>query len=45
MNQGVGNLFIRILKERLHDNFIQNWTSELMNPRVPEHNFLSCTIF
>jgi len=31
MNQGVGNvnLFIRILKERLNDNFIQNWNSEL----------------
>ena len=27
MNQGVGNvnLFIRMLKERLNDNFIQNW--------------------
>ena len=32
MNQGVGNvnLFIRILKERLNDNFIQNWNSELI---------------
>ena len=31
MNQGVGNvnLFIRMLKERLNDNFIQNWNSEL----------------
>ena len=31
MNQGVGSvdLFIRILKERLNDNFIQNWNSEL----------------
>jgi len=31
MNQGVGNvnLFIHILKERLNDNFIQNWNSEL----------------
>ena len=32
MNQGVGNvnLFIRILNERLNDNFIQNWNSELI---------------
>ena len=32
MNQGVGNvnLLIRILKERLNDNFIQNWNSELI---------------
>ena len=39
MNQGVGNvnLFIRIIKERLNDNFIQNWNSELKDFRVPEH--------
>ena len=32
MNQGVGNvnLFIRILKERLNDNVLQNWNSELI---------------
>jgi len=32
MNQGVGNvnLFIRILKERLNDNVVQNWNSELI---------------
>jgi len=32
VNQGVGNvnLFIRILKERLNDNFIQKWNSELV---------------
>jgi len=32
MNQGVGNvnLFIRILKERFIDNFLQNWNSELI---------------
>ena len=32
MNQGFGNvnLFIHILKERLNDNFIQNWNSELI---------------
>ena len=32
MNQGVGNVnwFIRILKERLNDNFIHTWNSELI---------------
>jgi len=32
MNQGVENVnwFIRILKERLNDNFIHTWNSELI---------------
>ena len=41
MNQGVGNVnfFIRILKERLNDNFKQNWNSEFIESRVPEHMY------
>ena len=44
MNQGFGNvnLFIRILKERLNDNFIQNWNSELIESSRARTYVLFC---
>jgi len=44
MDQGVGNvnLFIRIFKERLNDDLIQNWNSELIESSRARTYVLFC---
>ena len=38
--QGNANMFLNLLKQRLHDQFIQNWSSRL--EESSRANFYSC---